>query len=108
MANVFCYYQKLLIEAVNLDQTRPSKQCECCNYLLDKSLISQGCLSGPAGPGPPGGQDGPGCQCGPSGQGGKGGQCDQGGQGPRWSGLMICIQKTHGLHCLSHQIIEKS
>ena len=27
-------------------RTRPSKQCEFCNYLLDKSLISQGCQSG--------------------------------------------------------------
>ena len=67
MANVFCFYQKLLIEAVNLDQTRPSKQCECCNHLLDKCLISQGCQSGPGGPGRPGGQDGQGRQCGPTG-----------------------------------------
>ena len=74
MANVFCFYQNLLIEAVNLDQTRPSKQCECCNHLLDESLISQGCQSGPGGPGFSGGQDGPGRQRGPSDQSGQGGQ----------------------------------
>ena len=27
-------------------KTRPSKQCEFCNYHVDKSLISQGCQSG--------------------------------------------------------------
>ena len=52
--------------------TRPSKQCEFCNYRLDKSLISQGCQSGSIG------QSGPG---GPGGQGRLGGPCDQGGRG---------------------------
>ena len=54
--------------------TKPSKQCEFCNYLHDKSLISGRyqsgsiCKSGPAGP------------VGPGGQGGRGGRCGQGGQ----------------------------
>ena len=45
--------------------TRPSKQCEFCNYLLDKSLISQGCQSGSTGHSGPGGANGTG---GPGGQ----------------------------------------
>ena len=46
--------------------TRPSKQCEFCNHLLDKSLSSQGGLIGQSVPGGPGGTS--------SGQGGPGGQ----------------------------------
>ena len=34
-------------------KTRPSKQCEFCNHLLDKYFISQGYQSGPASPGGP-------------------------------------------------------
>ena len=45
-----------------------------CNYILDKSLISQVCQSGPGGPG------GPGCQCGAGGQGCLGGQGSPGDQ----------------------------
>ena len=60
--------------------TRPNEQCEFCNYLLGKSLISPdyqgglggpGGLVGPTGLGGPGGPGGPGC---PGGHGGKGGQ----------------------------------
>ena len=79
-------------------KTRLSKQCEFCNYLLDKSLITQGCQSGsicqsgpgglvvqggPGYPGGPGCPDGPGCpgcpdlQCGPGGLGCLGGPGDQ-------------------------------
>ena len=34
-------------------RTRPSKQCGFCNYLLDKSFISQDCQSGRGGAGCP-------------------------------------------------------
>ena len=57
-----------------LNQTRPSKQCRFCDYLLDLSLISQDCQScwigqsGRAGAGCPNCPGGPGC---PSGQGGQ-------------------------------------
>ena len=34
---------------MNFVRTRPSKQCEFCNYLYDRSLISQGCQSGSNG-----------------------------------------------------------
>ena len=60
------------------ETTRPSKQCKFCNYLHDKSLISQGCQSGSIGPG---GQGGPGFQCGQGGQGGTDGLGDPGGPG---------------------------
>ena len=45
----FRNYSNILCKSLkhsNYIRTRPSKQCEFCNYLLDKSLISQGCLSG--------------------------------------------------------------
>ena len=70
-------------------RTRPSKQCEFCNYLLDKSSISQGCESGSthhSGPGGQGGPDGPGGPGGlgglggPAGLGEPGGPCDIGGK----------------------------
>ena len=60
------------------ETTRSSKQCEFCNYVRDKSLISQGCQSGSISPD---GQGGPGFQCGQSGQGGTGGLGDPGGRG---------------------------
>ena len=69
------------------ETTRSSKQCEFCNYVRDKSLISQGCQSGSISPG---GQGGQGFQCGQGGQGGTGGlgdpvgpgcQCGPGGPG---------------------------
>ena len=40
-------------------KTRPSKQCEFCNYLLDKSLITQAFQSGSIGQDGPGGPFGP-------------------------------------------------
>ena len=66
-------------------KSRPSKQCEFCNYLLVKCFISQGCQSdligqngpgspdGSGGPGGPGGPGGKSCQDGPGGPGGLGG-----------------------------------
>ena len=69
----------------NVHITRPSKQFEFCNYLLDKSLISQGYQSGFIGQCRPGGPVVPSSgQGGPGGQGGQGGRGDpvgQGGQG---------------------------
>ena len=53
-------------------QTRPSKQYEFCNYLLDKSFISQGCQIGSIGQSGPGGPGGVGSPGGPGGQGGPG------------------------------------
>ena len=53
--------QKLLSGAVNMDkfgwlinQTKPSKQGEFCNYLLYKSVVSRGCQSGSIGQSGPG------------------------------------------------------
>ena len=54
--------------------TRPNKQCEFCNYLLDKYLISYDYQSGPGGLVGPTGPGGPGGPGGPDGPGGKGGQ----------------------------------
>ena len=46
-------------------QTRPSKQCGFCNYLLDQSLISQDCQSGLIGESGRGGAGCPNYPCGP-------------------------------------------
>ena len=60
-------------------ETRPSKQCEFCIYLHDKSL-NQCRPGGQKGPGDSGGPGGPGRQCGPGGQGCLGGQRGPGDQ----------------------------
>ena len=96
LANVFfCYYQKLLSGAVNMDkfgwlinQTKPSKQWEFCNYLLYKSVVSRGCQSGSIGQSGPGG---PGLPGGPGGS-----RLSKWSRWSRWSGLMIAIQKIYG------------
>ena len=63
------------------EKTRPIKQCEFCNHLLDKYLISQGYQSSSIGPSGPAGQVVPGDPS--SGQGGQGDPVGQGGlQGP--------------------------
>ena len=58
------------VKIENREKARSGKQCEFCNYLLDKSLISQGCQSGPGDPGDQGGRGGQGGQCGQGSQGG--------------------------------------
>ena len=83
-------YSIMLYTKISLGQKLykeiPSKQCEFCNYLYDKSWISQGCQSGSigqsgsGGPGGPGGPDGPGDPGGPGGQGCLGGQGGPGDQ----------------------------
>ena len=42
----FGWHQNISTFEQRLQQTRPSKQCGFCNYLLDLSLISQDCHSG--------------------------------------------------------------
>ena len=39
------------VKIENREKTRSSKQCEFCNYLLDNSLIIQGCQNGSIGQG---------------------------------------------------------
>ena len=73
--------------------TRPSKQCEFCNYLFYQSLISQDCQSGLIG------------QSGRGGPGGLGGQVCLGGQGGPGDQVCQCI---YGLNCINNQIIEKT
>ena len=51
--------------STKIEETRPSKQCGFCNYLLDQSLISQDCQSGLIGQSGRGGAGCPNCPRGP-------------------------------------------
>ena len=95
---------KLVPGQYSQDETRPSKQCEFCIHLHDKSLNHSGLPEWFSWFGVVSWSGWSGCSGGPGGPGGPGGQGCLGGQG----GAKIKFVNVYGLHGLNNQIIEKT